>query len=104
MKKIKWILSTIVLTFVLIYCGGCSASWDGDDTAKKDIKVTSDFIQIPHQENLYYHKDTKIVYWIGGSYMTNLMGDDYTTSYMTPFYAANGKPYIYAEGGLKEIK
>jgi hypothetical protein len=44
---------------------------------------------------LYYAKNTKIVYWIGGSYTINVIGDDYTTSYMTVWYAENGLPYRY---------
>lgn len=101
MKKIKYILLTLMLTIVFI-CGGCGCSWDGDDTAKKDAKITADFTQIPDEENLYYNNKTKIVYWIGGSYTANLQGNDYTTSYMVAYFAPNGKPYIW-ENGLKEI-
>ena len=102
MKKIKITLLTLLLTIPFLF-SGCSWSWDGSDTAKKDEKIGADFTQIAGEENLYYNNRTKIVYWIGGSYMVNVGGDDYTTSYMVAYFAPNGKPYIY-DNGLKEIR
>lgn len=100
MKKLPIILS--VLAIVLLT--GCSSAYDGTDTAMQDDKINSDFELIDGYDNLYYCKDTKIVYWIGGSYQVNTLGNDYTTSYMTVYYAPNGLPYIYDNNKLKEIQ
>ena len=81
---------------MIITLTGCATAWDGTDTAQQDQKITQDFEQIPGSENLYYCKATKVVYWIGGSYQTNVMGKDYTTSYMTVYYAPNGFPYLFS--------
>lgn len=87
----------IVLTALLLT--GCNVSASngilGTDTAQQDKKVQEDFIQIKGESNLYYNADTHVVYWIGGSYKMNVMGEDYTTSYMTAYFAPNGKPYMY---------
>lgn len=101
MKKLTFIVMVVVLVVMMT---GCSSSWDGSDTATKDNKISADFTQIPGKENLYYCNDTKVVYWIGGSYMTNLVGDDYTTSYMTVYYASNGFPYLYDEETKKLVE
>lgn len=87
----------LLLVVIVLLCCGCSSAYDCSDTAQQDSKVNSDFIHIENynSENLYYCKQTKIVYWIGGSYSVNVLGDDYTTSYMTAFYAPNGLPYRY---------
>ena len=76
-------------------CSGCAAKWWGADTAEDNAKIVEDFAKVPGEENLYYSKETHIVYWIGGSYTVNAVGNDYTTSYMTVWYADNGKPYMY---------
>ena len=103
MRKIVLILDIL---FVLLCGCSCSCSYDGSDTASKDTKIGADFTQIDGEDNLYYCNRTKIVYWIGGSYMVNNMGDDYTTSYMTAYYSPNGKLYTYdvAHKQLVEIK
>lgn len=92
------------IIFVLL-CSGCSCSYDGSDTAQKDTKISSDFVWIDNNasENLYYNKHTRIVYWVGGSYMVNTWGDDYTTSYMTAYYAPNGLPYRYDVANKKLV-
>lgn len=91
MKKYILIFSILIL----ILCSGCTWAGDGSDTAQEDIKIKTDFTIIPGEDNLYYANDTKIVYWIGGSYMLNGYGDDYTTSYITVWYSPNGKLYRY---------
>lgn len=88
----KW-FSIIVICLLLLT--GCTAEFDKANTAKSNENIQAYFIDIPNETNLYYAKDTGIVYWIGGSYTANFVGDDYTTSYMTPWYAPNGKPYRY---------
>ena len=88
----------IAIIFLLsVFCTGCSGSFAGSDTASKDNKISEDFNRIEGSDNLYYCEDTKVVYWIGGSYTVNVIGDDYTTSYMTVYYAPNGFPYLYDE-------
>ncbi len=93
MKKLLVIL--LVLIISILCFTGCVAASGGDDTAAENYKIQSDFDRVPGYENLYYAKTTKIVYWIGGSYTFNVIGDDYTTSYMTVWYAENGLPYRY---------
>ena len=102
----KRFLIVVDLIFILLCGCSCSCSYDGSDTAQKDLKISADFVQIDGQDNLYYCKRTRIVYWIGGSYMVNTMGDDYTTSYMTAYYAPNGLPYKYnvENKKLEELK
>lgn len=97
----KKLLTVICMCLLLT---GCSVAYDGTDTAMQDDKINSDFELIDGYDNLYYCKDTKIVYWIGGSYQFNTLGNDYTTSYMTVYYAPNGLPYIYDNNEIKEIQ
>ena len=105
---IKRLLPICIMAILLTGCNiSTSYGIDGiSDTASQDNKVTSDFTSIPGEPNLYYNNATKIVYWIGGSYSVNLVGEDYTTSYMTAYYAPNGLPYIYNTdtGKLEEIQ
>ena len=96
-KKIIIIVAVICTLFV----SGCSCvNSNGvvnSDTAEQSDVIQSDFTKIDGYDHLYYHKDTKVVYWIGGSYNMNVIGDDFTTSYMTAYYAPNGMPYLYDE-------
>ena len=89
----------IVMILTALLLTGCNVSASsgivGTDTAHKDKKIKADFVQIDGESNLYYNVDTHVVYWIGGSYKMNMLGDDYTTSYMTAYFAPNGKPYVY---------
>ena len=101
-RRIKKSIIAIIVFFILcVSLTACHASFEGTDTALKDDKIKADFTHIEGEENLYYNNDTHIVYWIGGSYSVNTIGDDYTTSYMTAFYAPNGMPYIYDEESRK---
>lgn len=101
---IKKLIIILCIFNILICLSGCSAAWEGSDTAQQDHKISTDFEQIDGYENLYYCKDTDIVYWIGGSYQVNVIGEDYTTSYMTVYYAPNGLPYRYNKRlGLLEV-
>lgn len=97
MDKKLLIVIIFLLSVLCTGCNGCSGAYVGSDTASKDDKIEEDFKQIKGFDNLYYCKDTKVVYWIGGSYTVNVIGDDYTTSYMTVYYAPNGFPYLYDE-------
>ena len=98
-EKSFWLAGMVLLLLVcLAYCSsrcGPNAAWNGTDTAESNEKLQADFEKIEGYENLYYAKQTKIVYWVGGSYTFNFVGDDFTTSYMTVWYAENGKPYRY---------
>lgn len=104
MKKYKIFLLMCALCGIVFT--GCQAVWAGSDTASVDDKVGSDFSRIAGEDNLYYANDTNVVYWIGGSYSLNMVGEDYTTSYMTPWIAPNGLPYIYdpEKREMKEIR
>ena len=101
----KKILVILCLISILFTSAGCTAAWDSVDTAQQDQKISTDFERIDGYENLYYCKNTDIVYWIGGSYQVNLIGYDYTTSYMTVYYAPNGLPYRFNKrlGTLESI-
>ena len=95
----------MILALMMTGCNFSAASGfiGPSDTAMQDSKIQRDFARIPGEENLYYCIDTKVVYWIGGSYTENVIGADYTTSYMTAYYAPNGLPYIYnSETGQME--
>ena len=95
-KLVIMLLSCLTMT-------GCATAYVGTDTAMQDHKIKADFTHI--EGNLYYCNDTKIVYWIGGSYSVNVVGTDYTTSYMTAYFAPNGLPYRYVDGkGICEIE
>lgn len=87
----------IIMLLARLTMTGCATVHVGTDTA-----IKTDFTHI--EGNLYYCNDTKIVYWIGGSYYVNVVGNDYTTSYMTAYFAPNGLPYRYVDGeGICEI-
>lgn len=100
--RIKVLLCAVIMAIILT---GCSSAWDGADTAQQDKKIKQDFERVAGSENLYYCKATNVVYWIGGSYQANVWGKDYTTSYMTVYYAPNGFPYLYSpkNGQIYEI-
>lgn len=61
-----------------------------------------DFVKIKNEHNLYYNKDTKIVYYICQGYAVGY--DNLSYSYMSPYIAENGLPYIYQDGELKMIQ
>lgn len=94
----------ILIAIICLLLCGCSGSWDGSDTAQKDNKIGADFERIPESENLYYNKETRVVYWIGGSYTKNMIGNDYTTSYMSVYYSSRGKVYVFKDNKMQEIE
>ena len=94
-----------LILLLIIFCltlTGCTADYDDADVY--DINVKEYFEKVPGEDNLYYATDTKIVYWIGGSYQVNAIGDDYATSYITVWYSENGKICRYDDGKIMEVE
>lgn len=95
-KTFGFILVCFILILLILFSmSGCGATGYGEDVAAKDKNIASDFVNIAGEDNLYYCRDTYVVYWIGSFYQGNIVADDYVTSFMTPYYAPNGRPYIY---------
>lgn len=90
MKKIKRNLVILILTIAFV-CTGCTV--EGSESYERHTNLKETGI-----ENLYYDLNTKIVYILFNEYAGNA-----GYGYMSPYYAGNGKPYIW-ENGLKEIK
>lgn len=78
MKKFITILIAICLTFSLT---GCIKTGTAEDP------LYNKFVRIQNEEKLYYDINTNIVYLIR-------YGSD-TASFMSPYYASNGFPYVY---------
>ena len=55
--------------------------------------------QVSGYDCLWYDEETKIVY-----VLFNECCGYCGYGYMSPYYAANGKPYLYIDGELKEIE
>lgn len=96
MKKVVYFVVTICLMLCL---AGCE-TYAGD---KNYSNTTANrFISIPTQQDLYYDINTKIVYIMfskkdgGGD-----CGVGY--GYMSPYFANNGRPYLYEGGKLVKI-
>ena len=101
MKK----LIALSILSVTLLCGCtpvASNGFFGSDTAEQSEVINSDFTKIKGEKHLYYNNDTKVVYWIGGSYQLNVAGEDFTTSYISAYYAPNGLPYMY-DTNTKEL-
>lgn len=97
MKRKKFVcLLVSVLFCVMCFLTGCS---EEPDIA--GLNRTQDFVKIEGNRNLYYNKNTKIVYYI---YQGHEIDWDYHCSYMSPYIAANGLPYIYQDGELRMIQ
>ncbi len=90
MKKIKKTLAILILIITFV-CTGCAM--EGSESYERHTNLKETGI-----ENLYYDLNTKIVYMLFNEYTGNA-----GYGYMSPYYAENGKPYIW-ENGLKEIK
>lgn len=58
----------------------------------KDYQARTGFVEVTGKKNLYYDPDTKIVYII---FNESSIGDR-GYGYMSPYYAPNGLPYLYA--------
>lgn len=90
MKKIRYGLLILILTIAFV-CTGCTIEGGKSYEEHTILKETG-------IENLYYDPNTKIVYML-----FNECAGHAGYGYMSPYYAGNGKPYIW-ENGLKEIK
>lgn len=74
----------LILTVFLVFClAGCS----GTDAGSKDYtKRTGGRLQPTMMQDLYYDTNTKIVY---------ILFNEWANGYMSPYYAPNGRPYVY---------
>ena len=90
MKKIKKVLAILILIITFV-CTGCALEGSKDYEKHANLKETG-------IENLYYDPHTKIVY-----ILFNEFAGEAGYGYMSPYYAGNGKPYIW-ENGLEEIQ
>jgi hypothetical protein len=91
MKRLMAIIITICLIFGLTACSMSKGS-------KNYTENTGRLIPIAAQQDLYYDVNTKVVYII----FNEAFG--YTGyGYMSPYFADNGKPYLYDNGGLVNI-
>lgn len=83
MKKITMLIATICLALCMTACAGTGSKNYTNNTSGR-------FIAVPMQTNLYYDTNTKIVYVI-----FNECAGYSGYGYMSPYYASNGKPYVY---------
>lgn len=91
MKKIISFTIVICLMFCLT---GCVTKG-----SKNYTETTGRLIAINESKDLYYDINTKIVYLLFNE-CTGYQG----YGYMSPYYADNGKPYMYANGELVKIQ
>lgn len=82
MKKILAILLSFILVLSLCACSPVEGS--------KNYESHTNLISITGHKNLYYDPCTNIVYII-----FNEANGYKGYGYMSPYYAANGLPYIY---------
>ena len=89
-----------IISIILVVCLICSLAACGMVKGGKNYtENTNRFIAIPSQQDLYYDLHTKVVYVI----FNEAFG--YTGyGYMSPYFADNGKPYLYENGELVEIE
>ena len=85
MKEFK-LWSIIATMIIILIIGICKINAGGSVNT-----FTKEFC--PIQNNLYYCRDTGIVYWVSES-----------KSVMTPYYAPNGRPYLFVDNHLQEIE
>ena len=79
-------LVTIILVFLLcINLAGCAP-----EAGPKNYSQNTSLIKIENKNDLYFDPDTKVVYFI---FSESLNYGGY--GYMSPYYAANGLPYLY---------
>lgn len=91
-------LIAIILALCVI-CSLTACSMSMVKGGKNYTENTNRFIAIPSQQDLYYDLHTKVVYVI----FNEALG--YTGyGYMSPYFADNGKPYLYENGELVEIE
>ena len=92
MKRLTAIILTLYLIFSLSACGMVKGG-------KNYAENTGRLFPISSQQDLYYDINTKVVYIL----FNEAMG--YTGyGYMSPYFADNGKPYLYEKGELVKIE
>ena len=88
----------LILTVFLVFClAGCRATCTG---SKNYTTRTNGRLQPTMMQDLYYDTNTKIVY-----ILFNECAGYSGYGYMSPYYAPNGKPYVYnvQTNSLEEI-
>jgi hypothetical protein len=96
-KEMKKVIACLLAIGICISFTGCEETPYITDSYKDG---NNRFVEIYDETDLYYDKDTKIVYYI---YQEDGIGG-YSYSYITPYIAENGLPYTYENGELVEIK
>lgn len=89
--------TAIILLSCTLLLSGCNSTYSGS----KEYGLHTDGLlkQVDNSNCLYYDTNTRIVYII-----FNEFEGYYGYGYMSPYYASNGKPYLYVDGELKEIE
>lgn len=89
-----------LIAIILALCVICSLAACGIGTGSKNYtENTNRLISIPTQQDLYYDCNTKVVYIIFNEFSGSV-----GYGYMSPYFADNGKPYLYENGELVEIE
>lgn len=92
MKRIAAIILTICLMCSVVGCGMTKGGKDYTENTGRLFPISS-------QQDLYYDINTKVVYIL----FNEAFG--YTGyGYMSPYFADNGKPYLYENGELVKIE
>jgi hypothetical protein len=87
-----------IFSFVIVICLAICLTGCEQEGLKAFADTPAPLIAISEQQNLYYDIHTKIVYLIFNEY-----GGHRGYGFMSPYYADNGKPYIYENGELVKI-
>lgn len=92
--------TAIILLSCMMLLSGCT--YDGNSNYEE--RTIGLFQPVPESPCLYYDTDTNVVYVMFSEkgYHGNNSYSGY--GYMSPYYANNGKPYLYVDGELKEIE
>lgn len=89
-----------IVTIILITCLICSMVGCGTVKEAEDYTGnTGRLLPISEQQDLYYDVNTNVVYII---FNKTFCYAGY--GYMSPYFADNGMPYLYENGGLVKIE
>lgn len=99
MKALKLILLISLVSMIFVFM--LSSCYPAKMATSINTSTIEDLLQPTSKKNLYYDKDTNIVYIIFCEFNG---GSGY--GYMSPYYAPNGKPYVYdvETGTFNEIQ
>lgn len=90
MKKKILLACSAILIFISL--SSCSNGYNNYDS-------TTGLIKIPNQENLYYHTNTRVVYFVFKEW-----GGYRGYGYMSPYYSENWNLYRYDLGENKMVE